>query len=153
MILFKELVDNISNLYSLYSSIFSDDRNFWKSLSIKKMNDRALIETASNYFAKECLECSDLFTISEETILTELFTVQNALDSCSLKTITQKEALEFSYTIETSEVLEHFSTFLSAKTKTKIDRLLKKLLDNHGDYKKEILNYAKSKNVIITEVS
>jgi rubrerythrin len=132
---------NVSNVYKIFASLFSEHRNFWWRLVIEEKNHAALLKSLQECFVPVkmvpvCLLCPDLKMLKDTNDKIEMLVKEYKVDPPSLK-----KAFDTAYNLEQSAGEIHYQTFMQKLTNQRVEKIFQELNGDDKDHAQRILSY------------
>ena len=132
---------NVSHVYKMFSSLFSEHRDFWWQLVIEEKNHASLLKSV-----KECfvpikmvpigLLSPDLKVLKDTNDKIEKLVKEYEIDPPSLK-----KAFNTAYSLEQSAGEIHFQTFMKKSENYRVEKIFRELNGDDRDHAQRIFSY------------
>ncbi|THB70470.1 MAG: rubrerythrin family protein [Gammaproteobacteria bacterium] len=154
----KELIEasiqlelNVSELYTIFYKVFSQDSEFWWRLVLEEKNHAALFKSG--------IESGEVFSKFPENLVIQELDILNSenanlrklIDDYNLMPPTRDYAFNLALEIENSAVEIHFQQFMEEENNSVIDKIFQELNKADKDHVQRIFNYMQENGIPVTE--
>lgn len=140
---------HISELYSLFSSIFPDHSIFWQTLSQEEKNHASLIKSGEKVLLEKGLFPLDVISKNLDSLVKMNSVVTRILKYCKESRPSIEYAVSYAVLIEESAGEKNFQNAFEDKPESFGFALFSELNKNCKDHASRIRNYAEKKNIRI----
>jgi hypothetical protein len=116
----------ISDMYSLYGDLFSDDAEFWWKLSLEEKNHASLLESGRLYLDRGVLPADAVFE-DLGTLIETKERIQNLITQYKKNSPAFEDAYYEAVKIESSAAEFHFQVLLASHSDSKVIQIFQEL--------------------------
>ncbi len=140
---------NVSELYTIFSSAFSEHAGFWWKLALEEKNHAALIRSGIEHYEPVNKFPTDLIS-SKLSVLEDTNTkIVLLVKEYTSNTPSEEEAFNIALEFEQSAGEIHYQTFMKKGEAETISRIFEKLNGDDKDHANRIRTYMNNHNINI----
>ncbi|MBI5199502.1 MAG: rubrerythrin family protein [Nitrospirae bacterium] len=132
-----EMELNVSKLYNLYSNNFSEDRDFWWTLSIEEKNHAALVESGKKYLEFGIFPDEAVYHDLERLVESNR-EIKGLIENYEKRLPLMEEAYRTALRLEESSGESHFQKIMEKDSDSKIIKIFQDLNKGNKDHAQRI---------------